>query len=259
MNKLLIKGCNIVEKIKPSKKQIPAFAALFIVFACYTAEKIFKNLTVWSNTSAIIQAMVYVVCTVVVYFLLIKTKDIYLGIISAIYAFKLLPPNLSMLEYINKDANIIYFIADKAAIALFTLVIYRFYKSQGEQKEIKAAPILALLLATPFFNTVSEELIVYTFDKTGSMMLPYAVQAVCYIASMIILMVIVCISSGKSSSIIIDFSIIGLIVNILRRVSLVVVFASYGNHISKSYFCWIAIYIVLIICFVILRKKKIKG
>ena len=243
-------------KIKFSKGQMTALAALFIVFACYAAEKAFKRLTEWNSVSALLQACVYVVCVVVVYFLIVKSKETYFGMISALFAFKIMPPQLIMLQYANADAYMIYYIAGKAAIVLYILAIYKLYKSQPSPKEIKAEPVLAVILVANFISPISEKLSAYVFGKTGTMMLPYAVQALCYILIMAVLIIVACMNSGKSATLVTDFSIIGLVINILRKTASLLILASAGMHISKSYFCWIAIYAVLIVCFVIVRKKR---
>jgi len=245
-----------MDKLKLSKEQITALIPLFIVFLCYAAEKAFKRLTEWNSVSALLQACVYVICIAAVYYLIIKSRNTYFGMISALFAFKIMPPQLDMLKYTNYDAYMVYYIAGKAAIVLFILAMYKLYKSQPAPKEIKAEPILAIILVANFISPIAEKLASYAFSKTGTMMLPYAVQALCYIMVMAILFTIAYLSSGKSATLITDFSIIGLVINTLRKAASMLIVAAAGTHISKSYICWIAIYAVLIACFAFLRKKK---
>ena len=56
-----------MKKPKITKAEAMPLAAMAIVFICYAAEKAFKRLTEWGNTTAIIQAFVFTLATAAVF------------------------------------------------------------------------------------------------------------------------------------------------------------------------------------------------
>lgn len=246
-----------MKKLNFTKDQWLSLFSLAIVIICYAGEKALKRLTPWSETSALIQAFVFTVAVAAVYLILVKAKDAYFGMIAGIFAFKLLPPDIEMLRYYNLDASCVYFIVRKMALVLFLYIIYRFYLiSKKEQKTpVRALPVAALLIVTPFITGVSNDLEQYAYIKTGSMMLPYALDAGLYVAAMCVLGVMCVMFKGKNAALICDFSIIGFVIGGARKLCSTIILLSAGMHLSKSYICWIAIYAVLIAAFALLRKK----
>lgn len=243
-----------------SKNQVPALISLIIVFICYVAEKAFKRLTPWGSTSAILQAIVFTAAVGVVLLLLYKSKDIYFGMLAAIFAFKLLPPDIVMLRSTYLDAASVYYLVRKAALVLFLVMIYRFYEMQttdDKYEKIHAVAVGLLLLAMPFCTEIGAEFASYALIKTGSMMIPYACHAASYIIAAAVLAAVCFIFRGKSAALIIDFSVIGFVINIARKTVSVLIISNAGYHVSKSYFCWIAIYAVLAAAFIIIRKKTV--
>lgn len=249
-----------MKKLKLNKNQMPALISLFIVFVCYVAEKAFKRLTPWGSTSAVIQAIVFTVAVAAVLLLLYKSNDIYFGMLAAIFAFKLLPPDIVMLRSVNIDAASVYYLVRKAALVLFLVLIYRFYEMQttsDKYEKIHAVAIGLLLLAIPFCTEIGAEFARFAKIKTGSMMVPYACQAASYIIAAAVLAAVCFVFKGKSAAIIIDFSVIGFLINIARKATSALIIANAGYHVSKSYICWIAIYAVLAVAFVLIRKKTV--
>lgn len=241
-----------------SREQLPAVAAIALVFICYVAEKAFKRLTPWNEASAIVQAIVFTCAVFVALVLLYKSKDIFYGIMASVFAFKMLPPDLLMLRYTNIDAAAVYYLVRKAALVLFLLMIYKFYKMQETQdkyEKIHAASIGALLLVVPFCSEIGAQFAKYALIKTGSMMLPYAFQAAAYIVAFLILACVCFLFKGKGAVLIADFSIIGFFINAARKAASALIIANAGNHVSKSYICWIIIYAVLAVIMVLVRKK----
>ena len=55
------------------------------------------------------------------------------------------------------------------------------------------------------------------------------------------------------------YEFIALTINILRKLGVVGVYAVKGTHISKSFYCWIAIYIFFIAVFAIALQRKKRG
>lgn len=243
-----------MSKIKFTKSQITAMASLFIVFAVYVIERAFKRFSPWNEKSALLQAIIYVALCLAVYLLIVKSKDVYFGIISALLAIKLIPPDLMMLRYFNFDAYFVYYIFSKFAVVLFIYAIYRLYKGQ-QKKEISPVPVFALLVTVPFAMEITDVISKYTYYKTGSMMLPYASQAGCYILAMAFLAVLALVLGGKNGTLIADFNIICFVIQMARKAFSALVLVYAGMHVSKSYICWVIIYAALIVSFVLIRKK----
>ncbi len=246
-----------MSKTKITKERIVSLIPLVLIFACYVIERAFKRFTSWSETSALIQAIIYTACCAAAYLLIIKSKDKYLGIISAIFAFKIMPPELNMLEHFSADAYLVYYAVRKAALILFAYAVYRLYKEQSkEENAVGLMPVLLLLTAIPFFNPIAASLSNYFYSKTQSMLFVYAVQYACYIIPSVVLMVAALLSGGKGAALIADFSILGLAANLARKAFSATVMANAGMHVSKAFFFWIALYAVFIVCFALIKKKK---
>lgn len=249
-----------MKKPKITKAEAMPLAAMAIVFICYAAEKAFKRLTEWGNTAAIIEAFVFTLATAAVFLLLSKSKNTYLGILAGVFAFKIMPPDIVMLRSVNFDAACVYYLVRKAALVLFLYAVYKLYKSQSDNEDrLRALPIASLFLVIPFAASVAETLSKYAYIKTGSMMVPYALGAGFFIAAAFVLMIICNIYGGKNAALICDFAIISFAVNFARKVCSVIILASYGYHISKSYYCWFAIYAVLIAAFMLVKSKTAKA
>lgn len=249
-----------MKKPKITKSEAMPLAAMAIIFICYAAEKAFKRLTEWGNTSALIQAFFFTLATAAVFLLLSKSKNTHLGILAGIFAFKIMPPDIVMLRSVNLDAACVYYIVRKAALVLFLYSVYKLYKSQSNDAEkLRALPIASLLLVIPFATSVSETLSKYAYIKTGSMMVPYALGAGFFVAAAFVLMVICNIYSGKNAALICDYAVISFALNFARKVCSVAILASGSYHISKSYYCWFAIYAVLIAAFMLVKSKTAKS
>lgn len=247
-----------MSKIKFTKNQIMALASLFISVAVYVIERAFKRFSPWSETAALVQAIIYVALCLAVYLLIVKSKEVYFGIISAILAVKLIPPDLVMLKRLNLDAYFVYYVFSKFAVILFIYAIYQLYKGQTK-KEIRPVPVFALLVTVPFISEIATVFSKYTFYKTGSMMLPYASQAGCYILAMVFLGVLALVIGGKNGTLIADFNIICFVINMARKTFSALVLTYGEMHVSKSYICWIIIYAALIVAFVLIRKRITAG
>lgn len=249
-----------MKKLKITKAEAMPLAAMALVFICYAAEKAFKRLTEWGNTSALIQAFLFTLATAAVFWLLSKSKNSYLGILAGVFAFKIMPPDIVMLRSVNLDAACVYYIVRKGALVLFLYSVYKLYKSQsGDGEKLRALPIASLFLVIPFASSLAETLSKYACIKTGNMMVPYALGAGFFVAAAFVLMIICNIYGGKNAALICDFAIISFAVNFARKVCSVAILAAGGYHISKSYYCWLAIYAVLIAAFAFVKSKTAKS
>lgn len=249
-----------MKKTALGSPQLLSLFALGAVFLCYAAEKALKRLFVWSETSALLQALLFTLALAAVFFALMKAKEPYLGFIAGIFAFKIMPPEIEMLSYYNMDAACVYYIVRYAALALFAYQIYKLYLSQNKKpNHIRALPVFALLAVVPFITHFSGALEEYAYMKTGSMMLPYALDAGSYIAAYAVLGALCFAYRGKNAALICDFSVLAFLLSAARKLCSVLIITNAGMHLSKSYICWIAIYAALLIIFVVIRKKTADG
>lgn len=253
---LFIKEGMFMKKLKLAQNQLMPLLALGLVIMCYAGEKALKRLTVWSETSALIQAFVFTLVCAAVFLIIMRFKDSYFGIITGIFAFKILPPDIEMLREMNIDAACVYFIVRKMALVLFLYAVYKLYAAQKkEERHIRTVPIAALFLVIPFVSGVSNDLEQYALIKTGSMMLPYALDAGSYIAACAVLALVCFVFRGKNAALVCDFSTVGFIIGGARKLCSIIIISLAGQHLSKSYICWVAIYAVLIAAFAAVRKK----
>jgi hypothetical protein len=131
---------------------------------------------------------------------------------------------------------------------------------QEEPHEIRSLPILAILLSVPFFNKIASVLGSFFMYKTGSMLYVYFTQFACYTAAVLVILAIAYNSGFSSMRFTAYFEFTALSINILRQLGKIVYFAIAGEHISKSLYSWIAIFVVLMICFAVatnIKKKQL--
>lgn len=245
-------------KNKFNKAQLPALLSIVIIYAVYIAEKALKRLTDWSSTSAIIQAFVFTAAVLAVFLLLLKCKDYYLGLLTSILAFKIIPPKIDMLHTMAFDACAVYFLVRKVALVLFLFMIYRFYQEyKKEQPEdyVHLMGIVAIMLVFPFISDIAANYENYARLRTNNLLYMYAMQAVAYVAIFVIIAYFCFKFRGKTSKLICDYSAFVLITRMLRKATSALILAHAGIHVSKSYFCWIAICAVLMVYMTIVRKK----
>lgn len=245
-------------KTKFNKAQLPGMLSLVIIFAAYIGEKALKRLTDWSATSAIIQAIVLTAAVLAVFMLLLKCKDYYLGLLTSILAFKILPPDLEMLQKMAFDASAVYFLVRKAALAMFLFLVYRFYQQLKKAQPDDYAHvwgIASIMLIFPFISSVARDYEQYAMLKTGNMMYIYALQAVAFVCAFMVMAVFCFRYRGTTSRLICDYSFAVLITRMLRKASSILIIAHSGGHVSKAYFVWLAICAVLLVYMIIVRKK----
>lgn len=247
-------------KIKFTKDQLPGIISLAIIFIAYIGERAMKRLTDWSATSAVIQAIALTAAVLAVFLLLLKCKDYYLGLLTSILAFKMLPPDLEMLRVELFDAAAVYFLVRKVALALFLYLVYRFYQELKRKQPEDYAHIwgiASIMLIFPFISSVAQDYESYALYKTGDYMYVYALQAIAFVVSFAIMAGFCIRFRGTTSRLICDYAFAVLVTRMLRKATSALIIAQAGAHVSKAYFVWIALCAVLLVAMIIVRKKTV--
>ncbi len=245
-------------KAKISKGKIYCLISVAIIFGFYILERVLDICIDVTREIAIIEAIVYSLSTALVYFLVTKSEEPFYGILTAMFGFRMLPTKINNLSSFSEEAGLVYFIVQKFALIIFAIAIIKLYRLQKTPREIRPIPILVTIVAIPFcievYSYVSEALL----NITGNMLYSYFACFIIYSFTLIVLLFCAVKTNFQSARLIIDYELVALILNVGRRICTVIIWAVQGTHISKSYFCWIAIYVFFILAFFVLRTKKKK-
>lgn len=248
----------MTEKI--SKNKLYCLSAVMIIFCSYIAQRVLHICCDITKEFAIVEAIIFSIATIIVYFLVTKSKDSFYGILTAIFGFRMMPPTINGFEQLSAEANIVYFLVQKFSMLIFAVAILKLYEMQEKPKKIRAFPILCTILIVPFFLNIQGELSNYINSiADGNMLYSYFAGFILYTLAMIILMFIAVKSNTDSARLITDYQMIALLLNIGRRICAVAINLAWGNHISRSYYCWILIYTFFFIAFYVLRRKKLQN
>ncbi len=242
---------------KMSVGKIYCLISVAIIFGSYIIQRILNICLDITREFAIIEAIVFSLATVIVFFLVTKSKETFYGILTAIFGLRMMPPIINNFENLSPEANIVYFLVKKFSIIIFAAAVLWLYEQQEKPKELKAFPILCTVFVVPFFTDIQEEISIYINSiANGNMIYSYFSAFIFYSLSMIILLFVAARSNKLSAKLIVDFQLTALLLNFGRRVCAIVINLAQGNHISRSYYCWIAIYVFFFIAFYVLKKKK---
>lgn len=246
-----------MEKVKADKNKTLCVAAIVITVAAQAFEKIFSVATQPSQAKGLLSAMIYTVVVAVVYYLISKATSSFMGLLASLIAFKMAPPNINYLTTVSVDGAMLYFIVQKAAMVLFAVLVYKFYREQQKPRAIKPLPLLVIAVAVPFFNEIANYTCSYLYYKTGSMMMPYFAQYACYAAAVIITLVIAYISGKESMRFAAYFEFCALSINTCRQLGKIGYFAVTNQHISKSLYVWIVVLAgLMVVTAYLLNKSK---
>ncbi|MGN1421454.1 MAG: hypothetical protein ACI4XC_08080 [Eubacterium sp.] len=247
-------------KEKTDKGKLYCLISAVIIIGCYAVQKLTALAFPASRSLAIIEAMVFSLFVAVVYFLVTKSKESFYGILISILGFKMMPPAVASLKALSSGADIVYYIVTKAAIVIFAFAIIKLFKEQKYEQKIKALPILFLIVAVPFTNEIASTLSAFVNGyANGNKIYEYFIRFAFYSMAMLVTLFYASKSNKINSKLLCDYTIIALLVNLARRISVIVIYSIQGFHISKSYFCWLAIYIFFIAAFSVLKSKKLKA
>lgn len=244
-------------KDKLSKGKLYCLISVIIIFGSYIIQKVLHISCDITREFAIVEAIIFSLAAAAVFLLVIKSSESFYGILTAIFGLRMMPPDISGLEKLSPEANIVYFLVQKFSMLIFALAILKIYEQQKKPKQIRAFPILCTILIVPFFMDIQSGISVFLPSVTGSYMLySYFSGFILYSAAMIILLFVAAKSNLPSAKLITDYQMVALLLNIGRRCCAVIIALAQGNHISRSYYCWILIYAFFFAAFLILRKKK---
>ncbi len=244
---------------KISSGKIYCLISAIIIFGCYTAQRAIINGFAQTRELAILQAIVFSLCVVIVYFLITKSEELFYGILMAVFGFRMLPPDIESLEQFSRGADALYFIVRKAALAIFAFAILKLYRKQKSPKPIRAVPIISLMVIVPYFLDISNAVSPYIYDVSGSNMLcVYFTGFAFYSLAMIVTLFIGMKTNETSAVFIADYQMVALLINAGRKICAVAINLINSNHVSKSYYCWIAIYIFFFGAFYIMKRKKVQ-
>lgn len=245
-----------MDKMKQSK--LLCTLAIMIIVGGYAVERIISIAFNPGKEISLIMAIAYTVLLCVVYFMIYRSKDYYIGMLAALLGYKMMPPNITSLDSTSIDGSMMYFVVRKAAIILFVLLILKFYELQDKPRLIKPVPILSLMVMVPFFTEISDRVGWYLLVQSGSMLYVYFTAFICYALATVAIIVISYRNNFESLKFAVRFEYMALGINLLRRATVVVVNLASHNHVSKSYYVWIALYVGLIAFCALAEKRKAK-
>ncbi len=245
-------------KLKLNKSQLNCVVAMIIIVAGYATERVVSIAFQPEKNFAIIMAMAFTALVAVVYFLISKTEDPFFGLLAALLGYKMMPPNITMLDQTSTDGSMLYFIVKKVAVVIFVLLILKLYEAQPKPRAIKPLALLGLMVMIPFFTTIGHKFDAYFMQETGNMLFVYFTDFICYSMATIV-MVGFAYQSGYESLVFASyFEYVALAINILRRGVIIIGGLVAHEHVSRSYYVWIAIYVILIIGITVAKKVKYK-
>lgn len=252
-------GVDFMKSLKQNKNEILCVLSIIIIVASYAVERLIEIFFTPTKTFALAIGTVFTALAVVVFLILWNTKNPFLGLLTSLLGYKMMPPSINMLTEQSLYGEEAYYLACKLAIALYVILIIKFFRMQTQQEKIKALPILAIMFVVPFFNEIASDSYTFVMTKTRNMLYYYFLTFACYIVASLVILAVAYKSNYESVRFTAYFEFVAIGVNILKRLGAIVAIALQGAHISKSYYCWIAIYVVLILCFYLALKKSKKS
>lgn len=241
---------------KLSKDKLYCLISVSIIFSSYIIQRLLHIFCDITREFAIAEAMIFSILTAVVYFLVTKSKEPFYGILTAIFGFRMMPPEIIELTEFSESAGLVYFIVQKFSIIIFAVAIIKLYNLQQKPRQIRPFPIILTIVSVPFCVEVYTQISERLYNITENMLYSYFSSYIVYSITMIVLLYCAVKINFQSAKLIMDYELVALALNIGRRICTVVIQFTQGEHISKNYFCWIAIYSFFFLAFLFIRKKK---
>lgn len=234
--------------------------SVLIIIGCIAAQRFIAILASPGKTVLLIEAMVFSLAIAVVYFLVISSKNTFYAILTAVFGFRMMPPSINGIGDYSISAEILYYIVSKAALVFFAFAILSLYRRQKDDKnKIKTLSILCLLVVVPFCTEIGNTLASYADSIfPDNKLYNYFIKFAMYSLACLFTLIFASKSNNINSKFICDYTLVALCVNIARRMSVIAIYTVNDYHISKSYFCWVAIYIFFFIAFFALKKSREK-
>lgn len=242
---------------KITKENIYCIISAVIIIGCYATERMITLCLQPQREILLCEAILFSMLILVTYLLILRSKDSFYGILIAILGLRMMPAQITYLGEFSPPAQMLYYIVGKAAIVIFAFAIIKLYDAQGYPRKIKPLPILCLLVAVPFTNEIADTVCNFILPYcNGNMLYIYFTRYAIYSATLIITLWYASICNSISARLICEYTLIALCVNMARRICVIAVYLASGEHISRSYYCWVAIYVFFFVAFFIMRKRK---
>lgn len=246
-------------KEKLSGGRLYCLISAVLLFGSYVCERSLPFIVAPSRQVWLIEALVFSLLTLVIYLLVVSSRDPYYGILMAAFGYRMMPPDIwYQVNAVSRSAGVVYFIVQKMAIVIFIFAIIKLFRLQEKNKCVTPLAVLAILFVVPFCNTVLPTVSTYLADFTGTMLYSYFAGFVLYIIAMLVLLFIGNQSTRYSGMMISDFQIVALVLNIARKGAAIVINLVNGTHLSRSYYVWVLIYAIFLVAFACLKKKRAK-
>lgn len=180
---------------KLSKNKVLSLASIAVIVGSYAGVKLINIFAHPDGNVPLIMALTMTALLGLVCLILSKCESAFMGLLASIIGYKMMPVGIGSLSEVSPDASMLYFIVQKAGVLLFVLLIIKFYKMQNDTNKIKILPILAIMCAVSFSNSISSASYEYFIQKTGSMLGYYFTSFICYILAALVIW-LVCVKSG---------------------------------------------------------------
>lgn len=243
---------------KLTKDKSTSIISIVITVAAYASERLVEIFVQPTRTVAFVLVVGMTLALALVYLLLLKNKNVFYGLLAALIGYKMLPPTISMIAKMSIYGDMVYYLVRCLGSIIFLVLVIHYYKLQKGKDKIMSVPVLMIMWAVPFFTKIAEKSYYFLMIKTGNMLYYYfACFALYAIASMVIL-VVAYKSNYASMRFTSYFEFVALGINALKKIGSIIALSISHSHISKSVYCWIALYIILAICFYVAKEKKKK-
>lgn len=241
------------------KDKSRCLSAIVIMMACYGGERVLEQLVNMSSKMTIIVSFVFIIALAVCCYLINSSKNIFYGILAVLIGYKMMPPAIPALENASVDGNMLYYAIQKASVVIFVCLAVKLYRMQEKPVKISALPILACAAVVPFVTEIGTHVGYYLMGELGgSMIYTFVAQFASYFIATAIVLGVAYESGYESMRLVADFEYVALGINILRRLGTIAGLVLNHEHISKSLFCWIAIYAICIVATAFITKAKKK-
>lgn len=245
-----------MSKINIGKDKITSVLSIVIVVAAYAVERLVEIFCTPSRPLALGLSITMVVALAVVLALLFKNKNPFYGMLAALLGYKMLPPSIGMMKTVSLWGEELYFLVCVFASLAFMYLIVRIYRLQNSDDKIQTLPILAIMLAVPFFTEIAQRSYRFIMIKTGNMLYYYFLCFACYTVASLVILAIAYRSNYASMRFTAYFEFVALGINALKKIGGIIALTIANEHVSRSYYCWIAVYAVIAVLFLIAKNKK---
>ena len=245
-----------MKSLKLEKENKKSILVICVIIFSYAAERIIELFVPQSRELGIILAMVYTLLLMFTVLALYKSEDSCWGLLAALFAYKMMPVSISFLFSYSQSAALLYFIVQKAGALMFMGIIYKLYCAQDKNRKVSALTVLSIMLAVPFFAEIASVLTQYFLARTGSMLGGYMSQFAVYAFATFIILILSYCSSLHSLRFAAAYETVALSINILKYGAKIGYRILNSWHISRSFYVWIALYFILIMCFALAVKIK---